>query len=80
MNFKCMQRNNLNMASLILFLTLVIHLEIVSVVDVIKGEPLVPALFAFGDSIIDVGNNNYLATPAKAIKMNPKETYKIQKI
>ncbi|KAL5078077.1 hypothetical protein RYX36_017061, partial [Vicia faba] len=56
----------LNMASLILFLTLVIHLEIVLVVDVIKGEPLVPALFAFGDSIVDVGNNNYLATVAKA--------------
>ncbi|CAI8596132.1 unnamed protein product [Vicia faba] len=54
------------MASLILFLTLVIHLEIVLVVDVIKGEPLVPALFAFGDSIVDVGNNNYLATVAKA--------------
>ncbi|KAH7292433.1 hypothetical protein KP509_29G067800 [Ceratopteris richardii] len=29
-------------------------------------EPLVPALFAFGDSLIDNGNNNHLRTLAKA--------------
>ncbi|XP_058755434.1 GDSL esterase/lipase At5g22810-like [Vicia villosa] len=51
------------MATLIPFLTLIILFEIVLV---IKGEPLVPALFAFGDSIIDVGNNNYLQTLVKA--------------
>ncbi|XP_050897478.1 GDSL esterase/lipase At1g20120-like [Lathyrus oleraceus] len=36
------------------------------VVNVIKGESLVHALFIFGDSIVDVGNNNYLATTVKA--------------
>lgn len=29
-------------------------------------KPLVPALYVFGDSILDSGNNNYLATLAKA--------------
>jgi len=31
-----------------------------------SGLPQVPALFAFGDSIIDDGNNNYLNSIAKA--------------
>lgn len=29
-------------------------------------EPITPALFIFGDSLIDNGNNNYLFTAAKA--------------
>jgi len=32
----------------------------------IYGKPLVPALFIFGDSSLDVGNNNYLPTIIKA--------------
>ncbi|XP_013455894.2 GDSL esterase/lipase At5g22810 [Medicago truncatula] len=31
-----------------------------------NGEPVVPALFIFGDSIVDVGNNNNLHTVVKA--------------
>ncbi|XP_047326170.1 GDSL esterase/lipase At5g22810-like [Impatiens glandulifera] len=31
-----------------------------------NGQPLVPALFIFGDSIVDVGNNNHLLTLVKA--------------
>lgn len=26
--------------------------------SVVHGQPLVPALFIFGDSVVDVGNNN----------------------
>lgn len=32
----------------------------------IHGQPLVPALFIFGDSIVDVGNNNHLLTIVKS--------------
>jgi len=31
-----------------------------------KGEPLAPSLFIFGDSIVDVGNNNYIHASVKA--------------
>lgn len=34
--------------------------------NVAKGQPLVPALFIFGDSVVDVGNNNHLLTIVKA--------------
>ncbi|KAI4349057.1 hypothetical protein L6164_009702 [Bauhinia variegata] len=34
--------------------------------SVAHGVPLVPALIIFGDSVVDVGNNNYLLTPVKA--------------
>lgn len=30
------------------------------------GRPLVPAIFIFGDSVVDVGNNNRLLTIVKA--------------
>ncbi|KAJ1295944.1 hypothetical protein BS78_01G261400 [Paspalum vaginatum] len=33
---------------------------------VVPGGPKIPALLAFGDSIVDTGNNNYLSTMAKA--------------
>jgi len=33
---------------------------------VTNGEPVVPAFFIFGDSIVDVGNNNNLQTFVKA--------------
>lgn len=55
-----------NMTSLIPFSIFIILFEIAMVVNVIKGESLVHALFIFGDSIVDVGNNNYLATTVKA--------------
>ncbi|KAK3432902.1 hypothetical protein EUGRSUZ_D00411 [Eucalyptus grandis] len=33
---------------------------------VVRGEPLVPCYFIFGDSLVDNGNNNNLKTSAKA--------------
>ncbi|XP_057453122.1 GDSL esterase/lipase At5g22810-like [Lotus japonicus] len=36
------------------------------VLNVANGQPLVPALFVFGDSVVDVGNNNHLLTVVKA--------------
>jgi hypothetical protein len=30
------------------------------------GEPLMPAMFILGDSLVDVGNNNYILTLAKS--------------
>ncbi|BAT90477.1 GDSL esterase/lipase At5g22810-like [Vigna umbellata] len=34
--------------------------------NVTNGQPLVPALFIFGDSVVDVGNNNHRFTVIKA--------------
>lgn len=36
------------------------------VVTAINAQPLVPALIIFGDSVVDVGNNNNLETIVKA--------------
>ena len=36
------------------------------VISVAKAQPLVPAIITFGDSAVDVGNNDYLATLLKA--------------
>lgn len=36
------------------------------VVTVANAQPLVPALLIFGDSVVDVGNNNNLETIVKA--------------
>lgn len=41
-------------------------LLLVLVSSVVRGDPLVPALIIFGDSIVDVGNNNNLNTIVKA--------------
>ncbi|KAE8731078.1 GDSL esterase/lipase [Hibiscus syriacus] len=41
-------------------------LVIVLVSSLANGDPLVPALIIFGDSVVDVGNNNNLNTPIKA--------------
>ncbi|KAK7262220.1 hypothetical protein RJT34_29783 [Clitoria ternatea] len=41
-------------------------LLLVVVLNVTNGQPLVPALFIFGDSVVDVGNNNHLFTVVKA--------------
>ena len=39
---------------------------LVLVLNVVNAQPLVPALFLFGDSASDAGNNNYLETLVKA--------------
>ena len=39
---------------------------VVLVFSVVHGDPLVPALNIFGDSVVDVGNNNGLYTLVKA--------------
>ncbi|KAL9362127.1 hypothetical protein Peur_044912 [Populus x canadensis] len=39
---------------------------LVLVASVARGDPLVPALIIFGDSVVDVGNNNNLTTLIKA--------------
>lgn len=36
------------------------------VIPLANGQPLVPALFTFGDSVLDVGINNHLETLTKA--------------
>ncbi|KAK7261267.1 hypothetical protein RIF29_27575 [Crotalaria pallida] len=41
-------------------------LVLVMVFNVVNGQPLVPALFIFGDSVVDAGNNNNLDTVVKA--------------
>ncbi|KAE9620592.1 putative triacylglycerol lipase [Lupinus albus] len=41
-------------------------LLLVVVLNVANGKPLVPALFIFGDSVVDSGNNNNLLTFVKA--------------
>lgn len=41
-------------------------LLLVVLFNVAKGQPLVPALFIFGDSVVDVGNNNQLPTIVKS--------------
>lgn len=46
-----------------IFLTTII-LAVSSVV--VHGDPLVPALIIFGDSVVDVGNNNNRVTLVKA--------------
>ncbi|RAL51673.1 hypothetical protein DM860_010391 [Cuscuta australis] len=37
-----------------------------SLMAVVKGDPLVPSLCIFGDSVVDAGNNNFLNTLIKA--------------
>lgn len=45
---------------------LVVHLLVSLTFSVAYGDPLVPALCIFGDSVVDVGNNNNLQTLIKA--------------
>ncbi|XP_073303716.1 GDSL esterase/lipase At5g22810-like [Primulina huaijiensis] len=49
-----------------LFINYCSILVIVSCLVAISAQPLVPALFIFGDSIVDAGNNNVLETIVKA--------------
>ena len=34
--------------------------------ELVTGQARVPAMFVLGDSLVDVGNNNFLATIARA--------------
>ncbi|KAL6500856.1 hypothetical protein OROHE_025351 [Orobanche hederae] len=43
-----------------------LFLVISMLLSLINGDPLVPALCIFGDSVVDVGNNNNLSTLIKA--------------
>ncbi|KAK4255187.1 hypothetical protein QN277_008214 [Acacia crassicarpa] len=45
------------------FLTLIL---LIAMVCVSNGQPLVPALFIFGDSVVDAGNNNNIKTIFRA--------------
>ena len=39
---------------------------VVGLMTMVTGQPLVPALLLFGDSVVDVGNNNYIKTIVKS--------------
>lgn len=43
-----------------------LYVVIGSLIVVMKAQPLVPSLFIFGDSVVDVGNNNHIYTIVKA--------------
>ncbi|GMH12650.1 hypothetical protein Nepgr_014491 [Nepenthes gracilis] len=47
-------------------LLLRLYLLLLAFSVVVKGQPLVPAIFLFGDSVVDVGNNNDLHTVVKS--------------
>ncbi|MCE0482411.1 hypothetical protein HAX54_041180 [Datura stramonium] len=49
-----------------LFRTCLVVLNLKILVNIANGQPLIPALFIFGDSVVDAGNNNYLKTIVKA--------------
>ncbi|KAF1893787.1 hypothetical protein Lal_00002317 [Lupinus albus] len=53
------------MACLLVFTFMTMFLISFSANDVV-GESLFPAMFVFGDSLVDAGNNNYLNSLAKA--------------
>jgi len=53
----------MRMAQVIIFFSLIfLHL----IVSPICAMPLAPALYVFGDSLMDSGNNNFMPTFAKA--------------
>lgn len=45
---------------------MLIILQISNNIGVAAGSQRVPAMFVFGDSLVDVGNNNFLSSVAKA--------------
>lgn len=64
-----MERRRVTFAATFLCLLLLLLPELNVVANAQDGaatEPVTPALFIFGDSLIDDGNNNYLVTAAKA--------------
>ncbi|KAK2643510.1 hypothetical protein Ddye_025273 [Dipteronia dyeriana] len=48
------------------FLLLLHFLFISQRLNVVNGQPLVPAMFIFGDSVVDAGNNNHIYTIVKS--------------
>ncbi|KAL7084883.1 hypothetical protein ACP275_14G249300 [Erythranthe tilingii] len=58
-----MIKKNISIFSMIKYY---IFLVVLSAIGTIKSQPLVPALFIFGDSVVDAGNNNDLETIVKA--------------
>ncbi|CAJ2654573.1 unnamed protein product [Trifolium pratense] len=48
------------------FMAYFLFVLFLTIINLTKGEPIVPALFIFGDSIVDVGNNNNLFTAVKS--------------
>ncbi|KAJ7971463.1 GDSL esterase/lipase [Quillaja saponaria] len=46
--------------------SLFVSFLVVLVLPVVHGQPIVPALIIFGDSVVDAGNNNNLVTLVKA--------------
>lgn len=59
-----MKKSTVN--SIILFIFLFIFLHFLSPIIMIHSLPLAPALYVFGDSLLDSGNNNLLPTLARA--------------
>ncbi|MCL7043118.1 hypothetical protein MKW94_022801 [Papaver nudicaule] len=56
-----------NVDGLVPFTVVVITLlQCIANVEVVAGAPMIPAMFVFGDSLVDHGNNNYLSSIAKA--------------
>lgn len=50
-------------------LSLLLLFQLFSICDNAKNTKLVPALYIFGDSTVDAGNNNNLSTTARAISL-----------
>ncbi|KAI3993232.1 hypothetical protein MKX01_009975 [Papaver californicum] len=56
-----------NVDGLLPFTVVVVTLlQCIANTEVVVGAPTVPAMFVFGDSLVDHGNNNYLSSIAKA--------------
>ncbi|KAJ6891325.1 hypothetical protein NC651_024731 [Populus alba x Populus x berolinensis] len=49
--------------------SLLLLFQLFSICDNAKNTKLVPALYIFGDSTVDAGNNNNLSTTARAISL-----------
>lgn len=61
-----MERLRVIFAATFIYLLLPEFTLVANAQDGAATEPITPALFIFGDSLIDNGNNNYLFTAAKA--------------
>lgn len=48
------------------FVRYIIGAFLVVLLSAVNGDPLVPAILIFGDSVVDVGNNNNMLTLIKA--------------
>ncbi|KAL2335370.1 hypothetical protein Fmac_016583 [Flemingia macrophylla] len=54
------------MASQVMTFWSMVFLHLIVVSPILANSPLAPAMYVFGDSLVDNGNNNYLPTFAKA--------------